>query len=469
MTDLLLTRPATDLYTAGTEAVDLVLGGGIQQGSVMIVAGLPGTGKTVLAQQAVFANATRERRALYLATYSEPLSKVIRYLQKFDFYDEEKMHSAVVYRDLGQQLRTGGIAAFVEVLEDHLQREDYGIIVIDSFKALHDLNAPTEAFRLAVFDAAARFAALGVTSIWLGEYAPDSMDEYPEFAVADGIVELRNTLHGVRTERSLRVLKMRGAAPLPGVHTFTIGRAGLEVFPRLVAADDIRRRPPRAERMVSGVDGLDALLDGGLWCGTSTLVLGPAGSGKTTLGLSFLAAGELLGEPGLLLTLEEAPQELLATVQAFGPEYVGVPDRLRIMHESPIETNLVQLVIRLKGEIERGQVRRLVVDAIGGLRDAAFDPSRLRAIIHSFVNYCAANGITVLLNGELTLTGAQRSEDLGIPTMVDNVILLRHAPPGALPTITVVKARRTAHSRDARPMWIDSSGFHIAPEPEAFP
>lgn len=454
-----------ELYTAGTEAVDLVLGGGIQQGAVMIFAGLPGTGKTVLAQQAVFANATPDRRALYLATYSEPMAKVVRYLQKFSFYDAEKMHSSVVYRDLGQQLRSAGIASFADVLEGYLQHEDYSIVVIDSLKALHDLNAPIQAFRLAVFDAAARFAALGVTSIWLGEYAPDAMDEYPEFAVADGIVELRNTPHGLRTERSLRVLKMRGAAPLPGEHTFTIGSAGLEVFPRLIAADDIRRRPPRSERMISDVDGLDQIMGGGFWRGTSTLVLGPAGAGKTTLGLSFLAAGARLSEPGLLLTLEESPQELMATMTAFGPDHADALDRVTIMHESPIEADLVQVVLRLKEEIERGKVKRLVVDAIGGLRDAAIDPSRLRAIIHSFIHFCAANGITVLLNGELTLTGEQRVEDIGIPTMVDNIILLRHATTSAAPTLTVVKARRSAHGRDARPIWIDSTGFHVAPEP----
>jgi len=435
----------------------------------MIFAGLPGTGKTVLAQQAVFANATPDHRALYLATYSEPLAKVVRYLQKFSFYDEEKMHSSVVYRDLGQQLRNGGIASFAEVLEGYLARDLAALLVA----RLHAEGVPVAGVDrlllsapLAVQDllAAARFAALGVTSIWLGEYAPDAMDEYPEFAVADGIVELRNTPHGLRTERSLRVLKMRGAAPLPGEHTFTIGRAGLEVFPRLIAADDIRRRPPRNERMISEVDGLDQIMGGGIWCGTSTLVLGPAGAGKTNLGLSFLAAGARLGEPGLLLTLEESPQELMATMAAFGPDYAAALDRVTIMHESPIEADLVQVVLRLKEEIERGKVKRLVVDAIGGLRDAAIEPSRLRAIIHSFIHFCAANGITVLLNGELTITGEQRIEDIGIPTMVDNILLLRHATPSGPPTLTVVKARRSAHARDARPIWIDAGGFHVAPE-----
>lgn len=460
-----LTNPRPKLYTAGTEALDLVLGGGIQQGAVMIFAGLPGAGKTVLAQQAVFANATPDHRALYLATYSEPLAKVVRHLQKFSFYDEEKMHSSVVYRDLGQQLRAGGVATLADVLEEYLQHEDYSLVVIDSLKALHDLNIPIQAFRLALFDAAARFAVMGVTSIWLGEYAPEAMHEYPEFAVADGILELRNTSHGLRTERSLRVLKMRGAAPLPGEHTFTIGTGGLEVFPRLIAADDLRRRAPRIERMTSEVDGLDQIMGGGFWRGTSTLVLGPAGSGKTTLGLSYLAAGARLGEHGLLLTLEESPQELMATMTAFAPDQAHTLDRVTIMHESPIEADLVQVILRVREEIELGKVKRLVVDAIGGLRDAAIDPRRLRAVIHSFIHFCAAKGVTVLLNGELTLTGEQRLEDIGIPTMVDNIILLRHATTSAQPTLTVLKARRSAHGRDARPIRIDAGGFHVAPEP----
>lgn len=455
-------------YTAGTAAIDLVLGGGIEPGAVVIFAGLPGTGKTVLAQQVVFANASPRRRALYLATYSEPLAKVVHYLQKFAFYDEEKMHSSIVYRDLGNKLRQGGIGSFTAVLEGYLQDGDFGLVVIDSLKALHDLNAPAEVFRLAVFDAAARFAAMGVTSLWLGEYEPGATKEYPEFAVADGIIELRDTPRGLRTERNLRVLKMRGASPLPGEHTVSISAAGLEVFPRvLVAPDDIRDRPPRTERMVSGVDGLDPLLGGGFWCGSSTLVLGTAGAGKTTLGLSFLAGGALVGEAGLLVTLEEAPAELMATIAAFGPDVAGVLDQLRVIHESPIEADLVQVMVRLKQEMERRKVRRLVLDGIGGLRDTAIDPGRLRAVIHSFVNFCAAGGVTVLLNGELTLGGEQRIGDVGMPTIVDNVLLLAHGTPGSPPTITVVKARRTAHARDARPIWIDSGGFHIAPEPTA--
>lgn len=216
--------------------------------------------------------------------------------------------------------------------------------------------------------------------------------------------------------------------------------------------------------MVSGVDGLDLITGGGLWRGSSTLVLGPSGTGKTTLGLSFLAAGARLGEPGLLLTLEESPQELLATAAAFGPEYAAALDRLRIMHESPIEADLVEIVLRLKDEIERGRVRRLVLDAIGDLRDAAIDPSRLRAILHNLIHFCAVNDITVLLNGELSLAGEQRPEDIGIPTTVDNILVLRNDAEPFQPTLTVLKARRTAHARDARPISIDLGGFHIAPE-----
>lgn len=449
------------MYSAGTAALDLVLGGGLHRGSTVIFTGLPGTGKTVLAQQTIFANATPQRRALYLTTFSEPLAKVVRYLERFDFYDETKMHSSVVYRDLGKRLRESGVESLPDVLDDLVARDDFAIVVIDSLKALHDLGAPTGAFRLAIFDAAARSAALDITSIWLGEYGLDALDGYPEFAVADGIVELRNTPHGVRSERSLRVLKMRGAAPLPGEHTFTIGPSGLEVFPRLVAAEDIRNRPATTERMRTGVDGLDTALGGGLYRGTSTLVLGAAGTGKTTLALSVLMAGARAGEPGLLLTLQESPRELVAMADSIVSGEPLALAQLHIVHESPVEVDLVRVVLRLKREIEERGVRRLVIDALGDLRDAAIDPRRLRAVIYELINYCSGHGVTVLMNADLTLAGDHRAEDAGIPTMVDNVLILHHGTSVAPATVTVLKERRTAHTQGPQPFFIDGRGFHV--------
>ena len=445
----------------GDMALDRILGGGLAEGSIVVVAGPPGSGKTVLAQQMLFANASADRPALYLTTYSEPMPKVVRYLRQFSFYDEKRMHTAVAYRDLGKRLRETGVSELPAVLTELVAEEPYAFLVIDSFKALHDLATEPQDFRLAVFDAAAHLASTDVTALWLGEYVRGRVDDYPEMAVADGVIEMENTSRGLRDERVLRVAKMRGRSPLGGQHTFRITEDGIAAFPRLVGAD-IQAKPQReSARIASGIVGFDELVDGGLWGGTSTLVLGPAGSGKTMLGATLLAEGAKLGEPGLLFTMQESAEQVAAIFAATGTP-VGGPN-LRVIHHSPLEADLVEIVSVLKARIEEDNVQRLVIDAVGDLRDAAIDPSRLRATLYNITHFCANHGVSVFLNTEMPLLHASdRFAEVGVSTMVDNVVLLRYGgDTGFEQTITIVKTRRSKHVPQTHRAHVDASGFRV--------
>ena len=183
-----MTTSQPPIYTTGVDALDLVLGGGLPAGSTTIIAGLPGTGKTVLAEQFLFANATEATPALYLTTMSEPLEKIIRYLQRFSFFDPERLPSAIHYQDIGQVIRTRGIEALPLVVEELIADHGAVFVVIDSLKATHDLCRDPVAFRIALFDLGRVLTAAGTTALLVGEYGPTDIATLPEFAVADGVV-----------------------------------------------------------------------------------------------------------------------------------------------------------------------------------------------------------------------------------------------------------------------------------------
>src|SRR5215213_2402370 len=258
----------TERMSVGNAEADYILGGGFPDNSINIIMGHPGSGKTIFAEQLIFHNAGGDRPILYFTTLSEPLAKVVRYLQGFRFFDEMKLGTQVIYEDVGPQLAREGAAALVSLLQDAIRTLSPRIIVIDSFKAVHDLAPSVAERRRIVYEMTALLTAYGTTAFLLGEYTEDDILLYPEFAVADGIVELSRLRLGSRDERYFRVYKLRGSRYLEGAHAFRITRSGLDVYPRLVSPRMPEGYEPATERISTGIAGLDQMLEGGLWRGT---------------------------------------------------------------------------------------------------------------------------------------------------------------------------------------------------------
>src|SRR6185369_8077497 len=188
----------------------------------------------------IFANAAgsegdEQRQILYLTTLSEPLDKVIKYLQQFEFFDAAKMGDAIVYESIGAELADNGVSALLPRIRHIIKTLSPKVIVIDSFRAIHDLTTSIKEMRLMLHEVAALLTAYDTTVILVGEYRHEDIDRYPEFAVADGIVELARNALGTRDQRYLRVLKLRGSSYQQGSHAFTITTAGVQVYPRLVS------------------------------------------------------------------------------------------------------------------------------------------------------------------------------------------------------------------------------------------
>jgi len=262
--------------SCGTQPLDDVLGGGLPRNGINLVIGVPGSGKTILAQQCVFTNARPEQPALYLSTVSEPMEKVLRYGETLSFFDPSVVGAGVRYEDLGQVLHTQGLPGVLDRLRELIRDRRPGLIVIDSFKALHPYAEGRSGFRRFLHELAGMLSAYPVTSLWIGEYGEDEIVLAPEFAVADAIISLGTTQSGGRAFRALQVLKLRGGDFLSGRHAYRLSADGVNVFPRLADPGDSTDYTLGRRRLASGIQALDDMLEEGYWAGTPWWSVPPA-------------------------------------------------------------------------------------------------------------------------------------------------------------------------------------------------
>lgn len=462
-------RASAPRISSGNPQADVVLGGGFPANSINILMGEPGTGKTLFAEQLLFANAGGERPVLYLTTLSEPLSKVVTYLQLFPFYDERKLGTAVIYDDIGGLLASQGVSALVPRLREAIQTLGPSLIVIDSFKAIHDLSPSVPEMRRLISEVAGLLSAYATTTFLVGEYREADVSLYPEFAVADGIVEFARQKHSSRDERFLRVSKLRGSGYLEGLHGFQITPAGLEVYPRLVSPRTPSGYAVALERVPTGVTGLDPLLGGGIWRGSTTLVAGPTGSGKTTMGLQFALAGVGMGEPALYVNFQENPTQLARAIGALGGDVAVLQKQgLHLLYTSSVELQIDYLIVEMFRLIERHGIRRVVLDAIGDLSLASSDVHRTHDYLYALVQRFAVVGITALLlledvaHGPVSGGSPVASEFGRLSYMCDNLVLLEIQRGERLKRrLSVYKTRGSAHDEVVHPVTITAQGLRV--------
>jgi KaiC/GvpD/RAD55 family RecA-like ATPase/CheY-like chemotaxis protein len=301
-------RDPLTLMPTGITGLDLVLNGGLERGSVVVLAGAPGTGKTILAQQICFAKATAAHKAVYYTTVSEPHTKLVRHLESFGFFDREALGSTVEYIHLGSFLvprSEDGLEPLVSEIVRKTLEDEPAIVVLDSSKMLRDF-ADEQQLRSALYSLTSRVAHTDTVLLLVGEYTPQELAGGIEFSLADGIIYLEYQPREPVDRRSLRVMKVRGSGQRPGRHTFQITSAGIGVFPRIETLIP-EATEPAPGRITTGIPGLDQLMDGGPQATDATLVAGPSGVGKTIFGLRWTAHALEQGQRCLYVTFQDTP------------------------------------------------------------------------------------------------------------------------------------------------------------------
>jgi len=454
----------------GIDELDLVLGGGLAPGSLVMLAGNPGTGKTTLAEQICFANATTERKAIYYTTLSEPTPKLVRHMEPFAFFDPAAIGERVEFVHLedllleGDGENTGGLGpAIAEIVRKCFETKP-AVVVIDSAKALRDF-VDEEPLRKVVYDLAGRIAHTGAVLLFVGEYTKEEIESAPEFSLADGILHLAYEPHEPIDRRWLRVVKMRGAKPLPGKHSFQIDRDGVEVFARLEAITPGEEGAADGVRVASGIPELDEMMGGGVPAADATAILGPSGSGKTVITLRYIDEGLRAGERCLYVSFQETANQLVHKAASFGWDLASGLEsgQLTIYHVPPGSLNIDTIGAVVRAELATGAVRRVAVDSLAELVFAAREGQRFPAYARSLVGFIRAAGASSMITSETSTLGPVLEPLGGLSFLFHNVLFLRYLEleSGVGRAINVVKMRDSDHAKELREYKIDDHGLTI--------
>lgn len=438
-------------------------------GSLTILAGVPGTGKTILAQQICFSNATHEHKAVYYSTISEPPGKFIANLEAFDFFDRTALVDRVEFINLGELLQTNGkdgLAAMMDEIVRKCIEEHPVLVVVDSAKALRDFSDSERGLRAAVYNLAARIAHTDTTLIFVGEYSSDEVVSAPEFSLADGIVELVYEAHQPMDRRWLRVRKLRSSNPLSGQHPLQISEAGVTVYARAETLDGRHQSVAEPQgRIAIGVPGLDEMSHGGLPKGGSTLVLGPSGCGKTALALRFIVQGLEDGERCLYVTFQENPAQLIRKAASFGWDLGPFLEsgRLAIFHvpEGALDLDMVASVVR--EHLAEAPLQRMVIDSLAEMVLAARESERFPAYARALLGTLRAAGVSVLTTSETSSLGPMMDPVGGLSFLYHNVFLLRYIELNSEigRAVAILKMRNSAHEKGLWRFAITDHGFRV--------
>jgi circadian clock protein KaiC len=460
-------RQSFTLESTGSSGMNEILGGGLPSQSVVVVAGEPGSGKTVFTLQTLFSAARRGHVCLYLTTLSEPAIKVIRYMQRFRFFDEELLEEKVIFADLSDEIGKG-TDAVLTAIEGLIERHGATFIAIDSFRALVEQLGPRDQSRNFIFGLAAHMASSGATSLLVGEYTRQDSTWLPEFAIADGIILFGHERQELTSVRTLEVTKMRGMSYSQGTHFLDICPDGMRVFPRVSApmSTQVQSSVSYDRRASTGIEGLDALLNGGLPVGSTTIVQGGTGIGKTLLSLQFLLEGGRRGEKGVLFTLEETPAQLRAVASAIGWDLAAAEaaGNLVIHYTSPVELSTDRFLHQAREEVLRIGATRAVFDSLTTMALGIPSERRFKELVYALAKHLRGDDVTLLMTSEAhQLLGSAEIGGHGVSFIADNFIQLRYVEVGGRleRAISVLKARGIAHSSELRAAAVGEGGLKV--------
>ena len=458
-------RPRLGRIATGVPGLDAVLGGGFCEYSFNLIAGPPGAGKTTLVQQILFANATTGRPALYFTVLGEPTVKMMRYQQQFAFFDAAKVPGAIRFINLSMEAANGDLDALLARIVAEISAAEPAFVAVDSFRTIGAQGHGDGEGAMAEFvqRLAQHLTTWETTSFLLGEYA-ESEARHPVFTVADSVVWLSEDVERNSAVRKLRAVKVRGQAPMPGLHTFRITGNGMEIFPRI--PEQQGERPARSTRRLgTGIPGLDAMMGGGIPQGDVMMLTGPAGSGKTTFATHFVAQGLGANESCVVAVFEEYPEAYLARAKTSSVDFAEMieADRLAVIYLRPLDLSVDEMLSEILTAVRRIGATRVVIDSLSGFEIALAPTFRVdfRESLYRLVGALTRTGVTVMMTAEVVEAfpaGNFTSERVSFVT--DDIIVQRYVEiDGRLQKVmAVVKMRGSTHVTEFRAYELTAKG-----------
>jgi circadian clock protein KaiC len=456
----------------GVPGLDNLLGEGLPEFSFNLIAGTPGSGKTTLAHQIMFALANPDKRALFFTVLGEPALKMLRYQQQFEFFDFNKVNESIRFVNLSSELMEGNYERVMSRITEEVKAFTPGLVFVDSFRSIvlsakrHDEEGLPDLQRF-VQQLSMQMTSWQATTFLIGEYITSESASSPVFTVADGILWLSQSMHRNSMVRKIQVVKMRGQAHISGLHTFRMSDAGLNIFPRAIIEQFKRdestiKLNSGDERLPMGVPGLDEMLGGGLPVGYSLLVVGPSGSGKTILASEFLAEGIRRGEPGVIAAFEKSPSQLLSNKL----NALLKSGHLGVINTRSLDLSIDEILYDLIEMINRMKAKRLVIDSLSGF-ELALAPEfseDFRGSLYRMVARLTSMGITILMTSELEDRYTDlRFSQFGSAFLADAIIVQRYTEiEGQFKRVlSVIKVRGSEHCKEIRLFNINDAGITI--------
>ncbi len=455
----------------GVPGLDEILGGGLPEYSFNIIAGAPGGGKTTLAHQIMFANATPERPAIFFTVLGEPAIKMLRYQQQFRFFDAAKLNTAVRFVNLSQVVLEKDLDAVLGEIIKEVEAVSPGVVVVDSFRTVVRKaaggtgEAEIQGFiqRLAL-----HLTSWQATTFLIGEYTEGEIRDNPVFTVADGLIWLFQQVERNSIVRKMQVMKLRGQASVPGMHTFRITADGVQAFSRNFGLTGRKEKARDRRRLSCGVAELDAMLGGGIPEGDSLLIAGPSGAGKSVFATQFIAEGLRRGEPGIVAIFEERPEEYAGRAAELGmdfdaPQHDG---HLSIIYLRPLDLSVDETMREIIDAVERTGAKRLVVDSLAGFEMALAPGFRtdFRESLYRMIGALTRTGVTIVSTVEVTESFTELAlSPYSISFLSDDIVRLRYVEiDGQLrKVLMIVKMRGGDHSKDIREYIVTSEGIRV--------
>ncbi len=455
-----MSKPAVGERRAATgiEKFDELIEGGFVRGDTILVIGNPGTGKTIFSAQFLYHGLERREPGIYVS-FSESGESFKRNMARmgmdFERYQQDRLFS---FMDM-IEVKEGAVNDVLLTVLGEISTLKAKRLVIDSFSALAQSFAGKIEARAALHTILGKIPRQhGVTTLVLsespfGENFGKNMEEF----VADGVVALTYSNERGRLRRRAQIVKMRGTRVNQSQLGYAITEKGIALYgiPNLDIAEEAFK-----DKVKIGIDGLDRMLSGGVYRGSSTLVTGYAGTGKTTLALHFINEGATRGENGLYITLEEPRKQLIRQTSTFGwsPKiWEGGP---AIIESIPPDRYAIdELLLKMIELIDRTMPERIVFDSISYL-EKFFTASEYLEFVTGFTSYCKKIGSTVLL---LSSSPYEQGREGDASTLLDNVVSLRNVEieSSLKRSLVVFKARGQAHDRDIREFEITGKGIVV--------